>query len=498
MPTMSPTPSNVELVRVKGPNLDDEKKYVKIPSVPIFDIHTRKFNREFKDDYGRTYRKDVEETVDEAQLETIARNTQSRAEAGEYGIVFLGHTSDEGPETEQPPVVGFMKNYRVGKHGDRAAMLADIYIKGDKDKVSDLLFQYPRRSAEVIRKNRPDGYVDSVALIKRAPERPLGVMADLYQRSNKEDVDRFMCPDCENEIKSKDGGDMPLTISNEREFINEIVKMNARMMKMMLDKLLGDEGEDAKEEEADPGIHDEIGEPDDAAPETESEKESALASGVETPSQEEKGDDEEEDRDEYCNASAPSATNVTTPSMNIKKNERDRMRKEQSTIEIERYRQREEALTKRLEALEKRNSENERKARLAGIERNLIQMEAEGYSLDRVRVMDRFSKRLDSMTEEDVKDEIDFYRSTFSKSPVGQPLIFGGDVETEDVGGNSDRPERYAASAQTACIEHERYQGVYGEKSISLVKAEEITKDASPIELATMAYRRARESRKKA
>jgi hypothetical protein len=165
--------------------------------VPVIDVNSRKY---------RKGDKVVEEHLDEPQLHQICHNSQERAARGEYGLLLLGHTTDGGKEVDQPPVVGFVKNYQVGEHLGRPTILADAYIYRDADP-SHILRQFPRRSAEIIGLEEPDGYVDSLSLIKRAPERDLGLIThyavnhDASQESgsvvrfrSRYPVYRFACP----------------------------------------------------------------------------------------------------------------------------------------------------------------------------------------------------------------------------------------------------------------------------------------------------------------
>lgn len=184
MPTVAP--------KLRPPPLKNRRKFVKVDRIPIIDIHTRKYKRE--NELGRM--EVIEEEVDPSQLSRICRNSRDMADRGEYGLVFLGHTDDDGPETAQPPVVGFLANHDVGEYNGRPTILADMYLYKE-DNPSQITKQYPRRSAEVIGINDENGYIDSVALIKRAPERRLGLVTSQYRAKRR--VYRYACPSCEKE-----------------------------------------------------------------------------------------------------------------------------------------------------------------------------------------------------------------------------------------------------------------------------------------------------------
>ncbi len=204
MPTQTPSmgtevdPSRIpRRGKPRPPDLRNHRRFVRLRRVPVIDVNKR------------TYRKGdqvVEENLDHDQLQTICRNSQARADKGEYGLVLLGHTTDGGKEIDQPPVVGFLDHFRVGEHGGRPTILSDMFIYKDSDP-SQVLRQFPRRSAEIIGLEEPDGYVDALSLIKRAPERDLGLIthyalnhdatrdfgAAVRYRS-KSRVYRFHCP----------------------------------------------------------------------------------------------------------------------------------------------------------------------------------------------------------------------------------------------------------------------------------------------------------------
>lgn len=491
---------NVLSVNAKGPNLDSDK-YVKIAGVPILDVHERDFFRAFYDESGNKTVKKVKEVVEVDQLTRLARNSQENAERGDYGLVFLGHTDDDGPEKDQPEIVGFMKNYRIGNHVDRPTIFADLYIKGDKDKAENLMFQFPRRSAEVIRKNHTDGYVDSLALIKRAPERSLGLIADLYHKT-KTQIDRFMCPECEAESGGQDMG----AVMND-QLLKKVSKSLVSALGSILQEvfqeddpsggLVGavDSEEDQVEEQIHPGIHEQVMEEEEAHPGGvglhPEQEEAAHAAGIDTGS----GDDERED---YC---GPSPTNVSPPSMNnnmnknrrlnprvnysIDESEVERMGREQENIQVSRFEKRLAALETRIGDLTKENTDLKRQRKIDRFERSLIQLEAEGRQFNRAKLVDRFAKDLSVgkfQSDDDIKEELDFIKDSYRRSPVGQDMIFGiGDDSDDDAPGNviadnggNTVPENAGASPMREIQRHEKTTGIYGDEIVRFSKAKEV------------------------
>jgi hypothetical protein len=167
--------------RARSPRLRDGSRFVRIRGVPVVTLNVRKFRK------GDEV---VEERIDEEKLHRIARNSNERASRGEYGLLLAGHTTDDGPETAQPPVVGYTRKYQVGDYNGKPAILADFYLLKNKDP-DRLLEQYPRRSPEIMGLNDPDAYLDATALIRRSPELDLGYIS--HFRIDR-DVTRFEAP----------------------------------------------------------------------------------------------------------------------------------------------------------------------------------------------------------------------------------------------------------------------------------------------------------------
>lgn len=158
----------MEIARSTLPNLEDKDKYVLVDRVPVFGAV----------EYRNPKTGQIIGKVDDAQLERLCRNSNERAEGGDLGMAFIGHTDPNAKETDQPPHAGYMKNYRIGQLNGRKVVLADMYIKKQyvKDADDSILQEFPRRSAEVSRPVSPDGFIDAVALTKRTPKLQLGVI----------------------------------------------------------------------------------------------------------------------------------------------------------------------------------------------------------------------------------------------------------------------------------------------------------------------------------
>lgn len=155
---------------VTPPDLDDPHQFVCRPAVPILDTHIRK---------GRE--------VDESLLRLIAKNSNEACESGDYPLLLIGHTDDHGPEDKQPPLAGFVRKFVIGDWQGKPCILADLCFI--RSKMGEAM-QYPRRSAEIWYADNPEhNVIDSVCLMKRTPERRLGLVT--YAKVRERYAKRF-------------------------------------------------------------------------------------------------------------------------------------------------------------------------------------------------------------------------------------------------------------------------------------------------------------------
>lgn len=193
--------NNLPRVRDASPRIHDESRFVIVRDVALLDEHYRTVERD-----GRR----VREYIDSDQLQVICDNTARRCDDGEYPLIVLGHLKYNRDdhyfdEADQPPRVGYVSNPRMGlDRRDRIVILADLHIdRGDYDK--GVLDQNPRRSVEMFGKDGPAGYIDAVALLKRSPERDLGLVT--YARDGAT-VEQYICRDCLDELGETNVGPM--------------------------------------------------------------------------------------------------------------------------------------------------------------------------------------------------------------------------------------------------------------------------------------------------
>jgi hypothetical protein len=138
-------------------------EYVTKSDVFVLDPHT------LKDKHG-----DVIVDVTEKMLQKIAANQNKRvAETGDATPLVIGHTKDEAHEHEQPEVVGYATDWKVKKFfrtGKHALACTFHLFKKSVDKVR----KFPRRSVELWLDSLT---IDPISLLgATTPERDLGLL----------------------------------------------------------------------------------------------------------------------------------------------------------------------------------------------------------------------------------------------------------------------------------------------------------------------------------
>lgn len=483
--------------RDHGPNLMDSSRFVKVERVPIIDTLERSYFK--KDQNGKDVR--IKESVDEKQLGNILRNSRLRSERGDHGIVFLGHTDDHGREIDQPPIIGFTSNYEIGEHNGSPTILGDLYI--DKktcnrlgfavDDPDDVLMQFPRRSAEVISLGSPKGYIDSVALLKRTPERSLGLVTSRHRSSLR--VSRFECPACHKEgVKARKNESKMAEGQAHHTVVKNALKLVETMMGEMIRKHTEPSEDDV--EMSPPGKYSEVSSSSSEPSMSSRSSQSSRSRYARISSSSDSSDDmsmsssssEPSDSSEPAlkrkpgkrmdpsgepsspsepsaparekkskmsagggamagaGAGDPSAYAGYVPGCDTRKpkeskaksrlsrEDEDRMRGDSERISVSRFQKRLEQQDKVIARLQAQLDETAVEKRQAVIERKVGQLEYEGYEIDRVRTVSRLMK----MPDTDHEDEIDYIRRFSRRSPVNQPQIpnFSGDYG----GGNPERP----------------------------------------------------------
>jgi hypothetical protein len=124
--------------------------------------------------------------IGEQELRWIAGNNNAQVkETGDEVPVTLGHTTDDAPESEQPPVVGYCRDFYVaplvnaktGEASGRKAIYARTMTFTEEDVEKFDLKRFNRRSVELWIDDKSPAIIDPVALLSSTtPERPLGLL----------------------------------------------------------------------------------------------------------------------------------------------------------------------------------------------------------------------------------------------------------------------------------------------------------------------------------
>lgn len=170
-----------------------------VGDIAVFDAHEQ-FD-------GRKYIKDAKGQIvanpnhgklihkfDKSRLEEIVTVCNKRGAAGDLTPIGPGHLIPDANELAQPPVWGYTSGeYRVGEFGPqrKLGLLTGFFMKkrieipdgaGGTKVISgkQALAEFPRRSVELWHK---ESMIDWIALLRRTPERDLGLTAAPYSRA---------------------------------------------------------------------------------------------------------------------------------------------------------------------------------------------------------------------------------------------------------------------------------------------------------------------------
>ncbi len=196
-----------------------------------------------------------EVSVDRAFIEEVAKNNNDRvADTGDMVPLIVGHTSEE-PDADEKPVIGFAKNFRVGKIGNlkpRFALLADFLFRSEDD--HETARRFPRRSVEIWSKSK---LIDPIALLGGTrPHFDLGLLGK--STSDEKIRLQFQLPSediAENHMPSV----ADLSLEELQQFIVETVAgMKTEEEKPADDQLSEEEAAKEQEEESsDEGVEEE-------------------------------------------------------------------------------------------------------------------------------------------------------------------------------------------------------------------------------------------------
>lgn len=173
-----------ETITYKVPDLDDPELFWRRVGVPILDDHVRPYPPRPDGSFRQP------DVFDEARLERIAARSNARVAEGDLAILRIGHIQHKPgvPEDEQPEPIGFARNFRTAILVDDDGrnikpglhIVADFYYYTSVPK--SRVESFPHRSIEI---NVADDFIDGVSLLRRPPERPLGILT--YARRDASD-----------------------------------------------------------------------------------------------------------------------------------------------------------------------------------------------------------------------------------------------------------------------------------------------------------------------
>jgi hypothetical protein len=142
-----------------------------------------------RDSDGRILRPARTVRVTDEDLEEIVNETASAEAAGQYGILTIGHRDPAKPESDQPAVVGFLKNPRIAVTGPdrRKRIVFDEYIRPEMHAKRG---EYPYRSVDYYPTARQ---VFGAAILKSKPRLNLGTFA--YVSGRHGECFPYVCDD---------------------------------------------------------------------------------------------------------------------------------------------------------------------------------------------------------------------------------------------------------------------------------------------------------------
>lgn len=361
--------------------------YIVRDEIPILDEHV------LKDKEGRSIQK-----VTESDLRKIADNNNRRVkETGDYCPVVIGHTRDGAPEHEQPEIVGHAYNFRVGnlfKTGRKAIFCTMRFFRDKYNKCKG----YPRRSVEYWPERQE---IDPISLLgATSPERDLGLMQ--YSKVGRVLKYSRLSPN-----EEKMNPNEPAKSNPEDEIVDKVL---AKLMQSdawkKLEAMAEEFGAQGGEPGAEPGVQPDVGmAPEGPVPDVEQgggepDGDEALFDG-------QPADGQEKPQQYAAGApSVPSGGNTYTPSFGKKKEPVKMSRELQSQLEQQ---------AREHEELRAQLHDMKLKFSRATREKDLIELENEGFQFDRKEELD------DLQTLDDVAyaKRIALIRKRYARSPVG-------------------------------------------------------------------------------
>ena len=340
--------------------------------VPILDEHT------LTDDDGNPV---VE--LNARRLKEIARRNNLRvAKTGDASPIVIGHTEDDAPETDQPSIVGWMTRYKVApwKMGKKAIYALCKFYKHLRPQIN----KYPRRSVELW---LSDWKIDPLSLLgATTPERDLGLLQ--LSRDGRRRYKRTLPK-----------------MDQTKEIVHAVLAAlkESDVWKWCESKMKEEEG--AGDDQDNLGLDDDLDADlgDDLGGENDL---NAEGLGDDQDATDAAADDLQDDEGEQpvkLGAGYPSGSNVSLPG------DRRRMAKDAARVRLSRQ---ERMLHEALKSVNDMKVKYQRAVR----ERDLVQLEAEGYDFDRVEELDAVA----GLSEPAYQKHLARVRKRYRKAPVGR------------------------------------------------------------------------------
>ena len=331
--------------------------------VPILDEH------ELKDNKGNV----VIRLDKDKLLEITSVNNKRIGDTGDEIPLVIGHTKDDAPENQQPEIVGYASNLKVEpffKTGRKCITATFKFFKNTVQKVRG----FPRRSIELW---LSDYKIDPISLLgATTPERDLGLLR--LSKTGVKKYQRTMNMD-ENQMGAPSSG------GPNQEIVDAVVNaLQQTDVWQFLSQLAAQAGQDQGAPEGMPpeGAPPEGAMPPDAgAPPMDAGAEEMPMEDEGTPLPEESAEEEQP-----VQAS----------------------RKKYDRIKLSRIEHENQVLHKELHGLKLKFQRAER-------EKDLIELEAEGYLLDRGEELEI----VQAMPEKAYKSHLQIIRKRYQKAPIG-------------------------------------------------------------------------------
>lgn len=386
-------------------------KWVTVDNVPVLDEHS------IKDKEGKVLAR-----IDESRLRHIAEvNNKRIKDTGDMIPLVIGHTKGEVgeyvPEDQQPEIVGYARNLRVGKFKNTSRKALHATFQFFRDKI-DKVRNFPRRSVELW---LSDWKIDPISLLgATTPERDLGLLQ--LSKGGKQVIRRTL----NGRLKFQKEADSMDT----EKIVQEVLKAFEQSDLGQFLQKLKDEVEGGEEEGQEPGME---GEPE-VPPSDELDMEGEEG-------HEPLGDEEPEEQPERY-SSVAGGSNTYTQSFGGGPMKRVKHSRGQTQTPAS---DRSDRI--RMSRLEKANqglqaAYNEVRIRLQRSERekDLLALQGAGYDFDINEELDWLAPLPDS----DYEFHFDRLRKRYAKAPVGQTVDLEYTRSNAPFGGSQGRSKEKA------------------------------------------------------